>query len=208
MNIFLEINQHINLSALRTESACWTGNVLDSLAFLELNFGSPQKILDLGTGGGFPLLPLAIALPDTHFTGLDAVGKKIKAVQGISKKLQLKNVELVNGRSEELGRMPAHREKYDAVLSRAVAPLRILLEWCSSFVKVDGSVVVWKSLQIEEELKESEHAQKECCMKLEKQQRYTLPGDFGERQLLIFRKTAVLSRTYPRPVGMAKKMPL
>ena len=220
VTVFLDINQHINLSALRTEEACWIGNVLDSLAYIELASGpssqpSPagrrsnlESFFDLGTGGGFPLLPLAIALPEAHFTGLDAVGKKVKAVTGIAEKLGLKNVKCIAERSEVLGKLPAHREKYDVVTSRAVAELRVLLEWCSPFVKIGGTVVVWKSLHIDEELKVCERAQRECGLELETQHRYTLPGDFGERQLLVFRKMKNLASVYPRGVGMAKQNPL
>ncbi len=217
VTVFLEINQHINLSALRTEESCWIGNVLDSLAYLELAGGGPSpqpspngrgRFFDLGTGGGFPLLPLAIAMPDAHFTGLDAVGKKVKAVTGIAETLKLTNVECIAERSEVLGKHPAHREKYDVVLSRAVGELRVLLEWCSPFVKTGGSVVLWKSLHIDEELKACERAQKECGLKLESQHRYTLPADFGERQLLVFRKITKLASMYPRGVGVAKQNPL
>jgi len=112
--VFLAENSKVNLSAFRTEESCWIGNILDSVSFLELLpkfsiLNSQFSILDLGTGGGFPLLPLAIALPDVHFTGMDATQKKIDAVERIADGMGLKNVELIAGRAETLGRDPRYR---------------------------------------------------------------------------------------------------
>ncbi len=212
LTVFLEENTKLNLSALRTEDACWTGNILDSLALLEIpqfsTLHSSLSTLDIGTGGGFPLLPLAISRPQWHCTGLDSIGKKIAAVDRIVKTMNLKNVTVIADRSEPLGHKPKHREKYDLVVSRAVAPLNILLELCAPFVKVGGHIVLWKSLQIEEELKASTNAQKILHCPLTTAHRYTLPGDFGERQLLMFTKESSLPAAYPRAVGEAKTNPL
>lgn len=210
LRVFLEENGKLNLSALRTEETCWIGNILDSLAFLDAGIDLPagSALLDLGTGGGFPLLPLAIARPDIHCTGLDAVGKKIRAVERIAAALTLKNARTVGGRSEERARETAHRERYDVVTSRAVAPLSILLEYASPFARTGGLIVLWKSLHIEEELAASTNAQRILRCPLERAHRYALPGDWGERQLLLFRKTGATPKEYPRTVGMAKKMPL
>ncbi len=208
--VFLAENAKLNLSALRTEEACRIGNVLDSLAFLELlpSIGNPQTLLDLGTGGGFPLLPLAMALPEMRLTGMDSTGKKVEAVKRIAASLGIENATLVQARAEEAGHQPQFREKYDVVTARALSPLPTLLEYVSPFVKVNGHAVLWKSLHIDEELAASDTAQKSCALKLEKHHRYTLPGDFGERQLLVFRKTKALDRYYPRAVGVPKKTPI
>ncbi|HVW67213.1 MAG TPA: 16S rRNA (guanine(527)-N(7))-methyltransferase RsmG [Candidatus Peribacteraceae bacterium] len=217
MRMFLTENANINLSALRTEEACWIGNIEDSLAYLDLNDSSsphPRRgaagcsYIDVGTGGGFPLLPLAVALPEARFTGLDTIRKKVDAIARIAKELKLTNVETVAERAEVLGRNTKHREQYDVVLSRAVAPLNVLLEYCSPFAKKDGLIVLWKSVHIEEELKQSERAQKLLACALIKQHRYELPSDFGPRQLLVFKKTAALPDEFPRKVGMPKKEPL
>lgn len=213
LRVFLEENAKINLSALRTEEACWIGNILDSLAFLEISAKlaasrTQLSLLDIGTGGGFPLLPLAMALPEWRLTGADAVGKKIRAVETMAKTLGLPNVRVVAGRTEELGRMPEHREQYDIVTARAVAELSVLLEYCAPFAKIGGHVVLWKSTHIEEELAKSVRAQEFLHCPLTMTHRYTLPGDFGERQLLVFTKKAAVGKEFPRPVGMAKKKPL
>ncbi|MFH0770136.1 MAG: 16S rRNA (guanine(527)-N(7))-methyltransferase RsmG [Candidatus Peregrinibacteria bacterium] len=221
VSVFLRENAKINLSAFRTEEQCWIGNILDSLAVMETNVLhnllptrnpnlnlSPLKILDLGTGGGFPLLPLALCLPTCSFTGMDATGKKIAAVQRIIAALGLKNCAVIEGRSEELGHDPHLREQFDCVLARAIAPVNVLLEYCAPFAKVGGSVILWKSTAIEEELQQSLLARAELSCHLKEQHRYRLPDPFGERMLVVFEKTFRAAEKYPRAVGMAKKHPL
>lgn len=209
---FLVENAKLNLSALRTEDAAWNGNILDSLPFLELIeqgvIPAPSSILDVGTGGGFPLLPLAIMLPDTRCVGLDSTGKKVEAVKRIAQSLGLGNVELITDRAETLGHDSTHREHYDVVVSRAVAPLHTLLEFTAPFTKPGGSVVLWKSLHAEEEIAASARAQKTLRCRLVGRHAYDLGEDLGSRQLLVFRKSAGMSRVYPRPVGIPKKDPV
>lgn len=213
MRVFLAENANINLSALRTEEACWYGNILDSVAFQELNCAEVMNepgatLLDIGTGGGFPLLPLAILYPQAQCTGLDSIGKKIAAITRIAKEAGIKNFLGIADRAEVLGQKKKYREQYSMVTSRAVAPLNILLEYCSPFVKTGGYVVVWKSLHIDDELKASDEAQRALRCQLVTSHTYTLPGDFGSRQLLVFRKTGPLDKKYPREVGMAKREPI
>lgn len=213
LTVFLEENKKLNLSAFRTEETCWIGNISDSLAFLDvlpslLIVNGQLSIVDIGTGGGFPLLPLALALPGHQFTGIDATRKKVDAVHRIIEKLNITNARAIIGRAEELGHDYRHREQYDCVLSRAVGELPTLLEYCSPFAKTGGHIILWKSLTIEQELIGSLRAAKEFQCELVTQHRYTLPGNFGERQLIVFHKTSALSGTYPRTTGLAKKKPL
>ncbi|MBI3336192.1 16S rRNA (guanine(527)-N(7))-methyltransferase RsmG [Candidatus Peregrinibacteria bacterium] len=197
VEIFLEENKKLNLSAYRTEENCWIGNVLDSLAFLDMNFSHHDirclSILDIGIGGGFPLLPLAISLPNVQFTGIDSTRKKIDAVQRIVHAMNLNNVTLKWQRAEE------HKTHYDIVLARAVAPLKKLLPLAAPLAKPDGHLVFWKSMHIDNELKESEPIQRKLgCVLIDKHV-YELPEDgacppelceaerrWGKRQLLIF----------------------
>jgi 16S rRNA (guanine527-N7)-methyltransferase len=212
MHVFLEENTKLNLSALRTEDACWHGNILDSVPFMELIeqkiIDTPKNLIDIGTGGGFPLLPLSVLLPDTKCTGLDSTAKKIEAIKRIVAMLNMKNVALIAERSEILGRNPAHRDAYDVVTARAVAPLATLLEYTSPFAKAGGHIVLWKSLQIEEELKMSAAAQKALFCPLIYKHEYDLGGDWGRRQLLVFKKEQPTPRMYPRELGMPKKTPI
>ena len=213
VEVFLQENAKVNLSAFRTEESCWIGNILDSLSFLELlpkfsilNF--QFSILDVGTGGGFPLLPLAITLPDARFTGMDSTQKKVDAVKRIADAMNLPNMELIAGRAETLGRDPHHRERYDVVTARALAEIAVNLEYASPFVKPGGRVILWKSMDVEEEMKKSERAQKELACRYMGAHVYELPGDFGKRQLLIFEKSGKVSGKYPRAIGVAKKKPI
>lgn len=213
MKAFLEENAKINLSAFRTEEACWIGNILDSVAFLDLlpklpRSNSPLTILDMGTGGGFPLLPLAICLPEARCTGLDATRKKIDAVTRITAAVGLDNVQLLCGRAENIGHDKAHREQYDIVCARAITEIPPLLEYCSVFTKVRGKIVLWKSLTIDDELKRGEHAATLLGCKRILQHRYTMPGDFGERQLIVYEKIRRISNEFPREVGVPEKKPL
>ncbi len=211
---FLAENASLNLSALRSFDQCWHGNVLDSLAFLDalprLTVGrkEPLTILDLGTGGGFPLLPLSLALPDADCHGIDATTKKIDAVARIAEALNLQNVTLHAGRAEELGRDPALRERCDIVTARAVAPLATLLEYAAPFLAVGGVCVFWKSTRTAEEERGALRAMELLSLRPLPPHAYVLPGKWGERRLLLYEKTAPTDERYPRAVGVAKKTPL
>ncbi len=213
VDIFLEENTKVNLSGHRTQESCRTGNVMDSLAAASWikecsNTESPMSILDLGTGGGFPLLPLAITFPHHRFTGLDSVKKKIDAVQRIIDAMNLSNVSLLIGRAEELGSNVQHREYYDIVTAKAVAETRLLLEYCAPFVKVGGHILLWKSVNIDDEISSSKRAEVKLHLEKKTSIPYELGGDWGQRQILIYKKIEATPKEYPRPIGSAKKTPL
>ncbi|PIR53156.1 16S rRNA (guanine(527)-N(7))-methyltransferase RsmG [Candidatus Peregrinibacteria bacterium CG10_big_fil_rev_8_21_14_0_10_49_10] len=167
-----------------------------------------QTLLDLGTGGGFPLLPLAMCHPEIQCTGMDSTQKKIDAVQRIVDGLGLQNVSLLCGRAEELGRDPQHREQYDIVTVRGVAPFNVLLEYASPFAKPKGHILCWKSMKVEQELQDALPASTELSCRLVEHIPYTLPGKWGMRQIVVFEKQGPLSKTYPRKTGVPKKNPL
>ncbi len=212
MTAFLDENTRINLSALRTEDTCWHGNILDSLALVDaVDAGlvpAPHKLIDVGTGGGFPLLPLAIAYPDSAFTGLDSIGKKMKAIERIARASSISNVAVIAERSEILGKDTKHRERYDIVTARAVAPLKILLEYTAPFASIGGHVVLWKSMTIEQELSDAKNSASTLGCSLIHQHIYDLSGDWGTRQLLIYKKESRTPAQYPRAIGEAKVKPL
>lgn len=222
---FLEENREINLSAFRTEELTWIGNVLDSLAAVDVlsaifpevrgpnSEACPEsyrrvRILDLGTGGGFPLLPLAIVFPHMQCVGIDSVGKKVETVKRIAHRCEIPNVTLLCTRAEDMGRDAQHRETYDVVLARAVAPLNVLLEYGAPLTKVGGHLLFWKSTKIDEELSDSLLARSELSCRLTQVAPYTLPENFGTRQILVFKKMFGTSPKYPRTKGTAKKNPL
>lgn len=194
LTVFLDENSRVNLSAHRTEERCWTGNILDSLPLLdllpELTVGkeAPRSVLDIGTGGGFPALPLAIARPDLHITAMDSTGKKIAAVQRMAERLGLPHLTAVTGRAETLGRTPAFRRHFDIVTARAVADTTLLLRYSAPFVRPGGWIVLWKSMHIAEELRASEAVQRQLRCILVRTVPYVLGDAWGERQLLLFQK--------------------
>ena len=209
---FLTENAKLNLSAFRTEEDCWQGNVLDSLAALDLPevcaLPAGSRAVDLGTGGGFPLLPLALCMPSFAWFGIDATQKKIDAVGRIAAAIGLRNVTLLCGRTEELARDPRYREGFDLVTARAIAPLNTLIEYAAPFARTGGLVIAWKSMTIEEELQDSLLARAELSCHLERTHQYALSSAFGSRQLLIFRKTSRTPAKYPRETGVPKKHPI
>lgn len=216
VDLFLQENARVNLSAFRETEQCFIGNVLDSLALIELlpTIIGPEwerehiKILDLGTGGGFPLLPLALLLPNARFTGLDATQKKIDAVERIAKAMGIANVTFVARRAEDYAHKDGTRETFDLVLARAVAPIATLLEYSAPFAKLHAKCVFWKSMHVADELRESATASKLLATRLITSHAYTLPDDWGERQLLVYDKEARTSMEYPRRVGIPKSRPL
>ena len=210
---FLKANGILNLSAHRTIERTWKGNVMDSLAacaFLQefsiVHF--PFSMLDLGTGGGFPLLPLAIVYPKHQCTGLDSVGKKVEAVRRIAKEMNLSNVTLLAGRTEDLGHDQMHREHYDVVSARAVGQVPMLLEYCAPFTKVGNHILLWKSMDIEDDISSASRAEAELFVKRIDAITYDLGDTWGKRQILVYEKTQSTPKEYPRPVGTAKKHPL
>ena len=210
---FLAENAHVNLSAFRTEDACWAGNVLDSVPLLDvterLGVTAGSRFLDVGTGGGFPMLALAACLPECGFTGLDSTGKKIEAVRRIAEGTGLDNVEgLIADRAEVAGRSREEREAYDFVLARAIGATSVVLEYCAPFAKVGGRLIIWKSMHIEEELMACANAEEALGCEMEEPHRYDLGEAGGQRQLVIYRKVRPTTKAFPRPVGQAKKHPL
>lgn len=206
---FLTENAKMNLSAFRTEEHCRIGNVQDSLAILETI--DPSKVtsfLDLGTGGGFPLLPLAMAMPQARAVGIDSIEKKVMAVRRIAESCGLTSVTVLAGRIEELARRDDLRTSFDMVTARALAPLPILLEYAIPFLRVGGMAAFWKSTKIADELASTAEAQKLLRCAYTETFEYDLPGDWGKRSIVFFQKTADTPDTYPRKIGVPKNDPL
>jgi len=167
-----------------------------------------QSLLDIGTGGGFPLLPLALSLPHVRCVGLDATAKKLDAVQRIVDMLGMTNVELLTGRTESLAHRGDLRASFDVVTARAVAPLAVLLEYGAPFLRVGGLLACWKSVTFADELASSAVAQKELRCPYVGTFTYTLPETWGDRAILFFRKNGETPADYPRRTGVPKQKPL
>lgn len=210
--VFLEENSKLNLSAFRDHDACWVGNILDSIASLELdllkNLPEGSRIADAGTGGGFPFLPLALCMENHSFTGLDSTAKKLDAINRIANTCDIRNAVTHCGRLEEVGHDSQYREQFDVVTARALAPLNVLIEYCTPLLKPNGFLLAWKSMNTEEELRDALPACSELsCHRIGKHE-YELPGDWGRRQILIFQKSALTPKKYPRQTGLPKKHPI
>ncbi|MDD5055671.1 MAG: 16S rRNA (guanine(527)-N(7))-methyltransferase RsmG [Candidatus Peribacteraceae bacterium] len=213
LDVFLFENSRLNLSAFRTNELCWTGNILDSVSILDpkqrfIDCSAVRSIVDLGTGGGFPLLPLALALPEAHCLGIDSTTKKIEAVGRIVATMKIPNVELKSDRIEVLAHQERYREKADLVTARALAPLNVLLEYAVPLLKVGGLCAFWKSTKTADELAACSGALKVLSSRFLGSFEYDLGGAWGKRAIIFFRKDAATSNEYPRKTGMPKSEPL
>ena len=207
--IFLETNKSLNLSAIRDEKLVISRHFADSLMSAGA-FPERTSVLDVGSGGGMPALPLAIARPDLKITALDATQKKTAFIEKAAQLLKLSNVTVVAGRAEELA-STTMREKFDCVTARAVAELRVLAELCVPFVKVDGRFVAMKGKNAEVELSAAENAIKtlKCSvLSAKKDVLYDLDGETSERFTLIFEKKAKTPAEFPRKYARIVKDPL
>lgn len=203
LELFQDWNSKINLSALREESDIIEKHFLDSvLATKFFNFQG-KNILDLGAGGGFPTLPLAI-MTDSKIIALDSVAKKMDAVQNMADALKLK-VNTLHGRAEDFGQKSMYREQFDWVVTRAVAPWPVLLELVLPFVKVGGSFIAFQGPQIVEDLKTFKNLEKEFGGRFEKIIQDKLND--AERFFVQIKKVSVCPKTFPRKAGEVRKNP-
>ncbi len=206
---FLRENAITNLSAIRTPEGVWEKHIGDSLAaqpFLQeyLRKKPSAKILDIGTGGGFPLLPLAAVNPNCAFFGLDSVGKKLAAIERIAHAVAVSNITLLHGRAEEYGRDEKYRERFDVVTARAVAPFPVLVELVSPFVTVGGIFVAYRGPE-----SAGDDIALAAMLNLKFVQKHDYLLTTGEqRSLWIFLKQAKLSARFPRETGIPKRNPL
>ncbi len=199
--VLLEWNERMNLTSLTTKEDVYMKHFLDSLHMISLIDLKDQLVLDVGSGAGFPGMPLKIAFPDLKLTIVDALKKRIVFLETLCEKLGLK-VELMHGRIEEHGL----KNHYDIVTARAVAPLRILSELCLPFIAVGGCFIAYKSTRTACELQASENALKKLGGKLDTVLSYEVASH--ERTLIKVVKTARGSEKYPRPLHKIKKDPL
>ncbi len=209
MNMVIEKNKVMNLTAITEPEEFQLKHYADSLSILTTNYINPEStMIDVGTGAGFPSLPIKIARPDIRLTMLDSLNKRIRFLDEVIAALSLKNVETIHARAEEGGRSPKLRDHFDIAVSRAVADLRILAEYCLPYVKVGGVFISYKSDNIDEELRLSENAISRLGGKLEETISFTLADSDINRRFVIIRKVKPTPKTYPRKPGTAKKEPL
>ena len=203
-DMVLEKNKVMNLTAITDEDKFYLKHFVDSTMLL--NFVQIKgKVLDLGTGAGFPGIPLAILCPETEFLLMDSLRKRIIFLEEVVKSLGLTNVSLLHSRAEDGARGPL-RESFDIVLTRALAPLPVLLEYSLPFLKVGGKLYAYKGIKLDEEIKEAKNALLELKAKVENVYIYPL-GD-EEHRILEVVKRIPTPRIYPRIAAQIKKAPL
>lgn len=205
----IEWNQKFNLTAIRDVESIRTKHFLDSYScVLTWKANPPLRLVDVGTGAGFPGLPLKIIYPNMHVTLVESVGKKAMFCQHIISKLGLEDVEVIHARAEEVGQNPAHRETYDYAVARAVANLNILSEYLLPLVKIGGTMLSQKGESGPAEAQSAEKAMKLLGGKLKQLIPVNLPGVADDRYLVLVDKVAATPPKYPRNAGMAAKSPL
>lgn len=202
-------NTKINITAITDDEEIDTKHFLDSLTpFVTDFFNGNKKVIDIGTGGGFPGLPLKIVNPDLEITLLDSLNKRIIFLNEVIRELGLEGIEAIHGRAEELSIKPLYREQYDICVSRAVASLDTLSEYCIPFVKVGGHFISMKGPDIDEELKLSKNAIKELGGKVVDTKLVQIPGTDIIHSLIIIEKIRQTPTKYPRGGGKPRKNPL
>ena len=204
--LLLEKNQVMNLTAITEPREVATLHLLDSLALAAHEELAGKKIIDVGTGAGFPGMPLAIALPGVDMTLLDSLNKRIDFLQEVCNALSLQDITCVHARAEEFA--AAHRESYDFAVSRAVAALPVLCELCLPLVKVGGAFLAMKSSHSQEETHQAAKAISLLGGKLERVTDYSIPTTDITHRLLTIRKVSPTPKKYPRRFAQIKKQPL
>ena len=204
--LLVEKNKVMNLTAITEPKDVATLHFLDCAALLTLAEFKGKKVADVGTGAGFPGMPLRILEPSMDITLLDSLNKRIDFLKEVCDDLALENVSCVHGRAEEFA--ADHRESYDIVTSRAVANLSMLSELCLPLVKVGGLFLAMKSTECEEELEAAKKAIKTLGGKTEKVADYVIPGTDITHRLVIIRKLSPTPAKYPRRFAQIKKQPL
>lgn len=204
--LILEYNERYNLTTILDEKDMFYKHFLDSVVG-EKYFKNQAKVIEIGSGAGFPSIPLKLVRDDLSFTLVESVGKKCEFLHAVVDKLGLSNVNIYSKRAEDLAREEIHREKYDVVTARAVARMNTLSEYCLPFVRVGGLFVAYKSGDTEE-IDEAKSAYKTLGARLKSVEKYELPEGYGERTLAVVEKMHATPNKYPRGQGKERKSPL
>ncbi len=207
MNLLVEWNKKINLTAITEEKDIILKHFVDSLTVLKY-IKDNKNIVDVGTGAGFPGIPLAIMNDSLKITLVDSLNKRINFLNEVCSKIKLKNTKAIHSRAEELGRDNNYRESYDIAISRAVSNLTVLAEYLLPLVKVGGKIICMKGPDIEEELKQAKSAIDILGGKFERCDNFCLPKSDISRNIIIINKIKETPKKYPRKAGTPVKTPL
>ena len=206
--MLVEKNKVMNLTAITEFDEVMVKHFADSLSIGKVMPANINSVCDLGTGAGFPGIPMAIAYPNIQFTLIDSLNKRIKFLQEVVDALGLKNVTLIHARAEEAGRNKLYREMFDLVVSRAVANISTLSEYCLPLVKLNGYFISFKSGDIKEEISLSGNAIQKLGGSMEEPVYFSLPDTDISRSFIIIDKKKSTPKAYPRKAGTPSKEPL
>jgi 16S rRNA (guanine527-N7)-methyltransferase len=207
--LLMEWNSRVNLTAIRNSEEIRIKHFLDSISCYLAMRGTPmERVIDIGTGAGFPGIPLKIICPSIRLTLVESVGKKADFCQNVVNALGLEGVSVIRERAEAVGQSPEYREKYDWALARAVAVLPVLVEYLLPLVKIGGHMLAMKGESGPVEAQTTEHAARLLGGHLRQLVSITLPGVAEIRYLVVIDKVAATPATYPRRVGLPAKKPL
>lgn len=207
--LLVEWNKVMNLTGITEYDEVNSKHFIDSISIVKaIDMNTVDSVIDIGTGAGFPGIPLKIAFPHLKVTLLDSLNKRIKFLDTVIEELGLENISTIHGRAEDFAKKGEYREQYDLCVSRAVANLSTLSEYCIPYVKVNGSFIPYKSGEIDEELMQSEKAVKILGGTIENTVKFQLPGTDIGRSFVIIRKVKNTGKKYPRKAGLPSKEPI
>ena len=206
MKEILEWNEKVNVTAIKDEKEFIVKHFIDSLT-IEKYITNGEKVLDIGTGAGFPGIPIKITKNKSHVDLVDSVNKKLNVIRDIIPKIKLEDIECIHTRAEDLAKNVKYRESYDVVTSRAVANLTTLVEYMLPFAKVGGKIICMKGPNVEEELAESKKAISILGGKIEQIENINIDSDY-ERNIIIIKKEKPTPKQYPRGQGKPLKEPI
>ena len=206
--LLLEANRNLNLTAITEPDQVARLHFLDCAALLTTADFRGKSVVDVGSGAGFPGLPLRMIEPSISLTLLDAQQKRVRFLQDVCASLELSDVHCIHGRAEEFGRETALRERFDFAVSRAVADLRLLCELCLPFVKTGGLFLAMKSVSCGPELQAARDAIRQLGGVLEESKDYQIPGSDVSHRVILIRKISSTPEAFPRPFAKMKKKPL
>lgn len=207
--ILVEWNQKMNLTGIEEEKEVYIKHFLDSVAAVKKGYiKDGMSIIDVGTGAGFPGLPLRICLENSKVTLLDSLNKRINFLSEVCTNINIDDIELIHGRAEDFGKDEKYREQYDIATARAVAGLPILMEFCVPFIKVGGYFVCLKGPNADTELEESSKAMEVLGLKFVEKIDVELPEIELKHNIVVFKKVNSTPAKYPRKAGKPVKNPI